>query len=662
MSDHTEIVEKAQQGNLQAFSLLVESFRPMATTLARSWLGDPDLAQDVVQEAFLDAYTEIGQLQKPAAFPGWFRRIVIKHCDRQTRRAGLTIDQGVDPNLRVAEQSLLREIISQEEFESLRVAIEALPEDIRLVVALHHLAGATGPQVADFLELPLSTVKKRLRVARDKLRKIDMNQREQVAREVTSIPDEVMFFVALREGQLDRMRTMLDHNPELANMKQNWGRELVYEGVIPFSTRATPLISAVERGDLSVVKLLIERGAEVNGTCGCETAEAPLWTACLLNREDHVHVLLEAGADPNIKSAAGNTPLHVASMRGYEAIARSLVDHGADIDATDEDSEAIWPLTAGAQKKAGWKPIDWARKNGHHRIVELLGGHQNADLMQKPSAKLTETGIKALDFFAPIEPGAVIRVPFKAGVGMLVLMGELTQGYLAKGNGAAVWTGHTQPPFDVPDLIADMQEFGFANSVDLFLESYQASDAERRDTFERGLQHIEQLAAQGKEVLAIIQSVDGFESDLERNLIRLTDATGSGSITTIVITPFRDEEQAWEKLKPPYSAQLTLDRARAMRNYYPAFDPLRTMSDIELPEKHAALLATIRQMFSTAGNFESILQEESPQAKCLRELSTFFTQPFHVTEAFRGTPGTSEARQQVLEDLEGILQKHHLLS
>jgi len=48
--------------------------------------GDSGLAQDVAQEAFIDAYLSLGKLREPAAFPGWFRRIVLKQIDRVQRR------------------------------------------------------------------------------------------------------------------------------------------------------------------------------------------------------------------------------------------------------------------------------------------------------------------------------------------------------------------------------------------------------------------------------------------------------------------------------------------------------------------------------------------------------------------------------------------------
>ena len=79
-------VARAQAGDLEAFGQIVQRFQDMAYGCAYAVLGDFHLAQDTAQEAFIQAYRDLGNLSEPAAFPGWFRRIVLKHCSRITRR------------------------------------------------------------------------------------------------------------------------------------------------------------------------------------------------------------------------------------------------------------------------------------------------------------------------------------------------------------------------------------------------------------------------------------------------------------------------------------------------------------------------------------------------------------------------------------------------
>lgn len=89
MPDWRDSVAQAREGSLEAFDLVVRRFKDMAVAYAYSLLGDFHLAEDAAQEAFIQAYLDLGSLRVPQAFPSWFRQIVFKHCDRLTRRKRL---------------------------------------------------------------------------------------------------------------------------------------------------------------------------------------------------------------------------------------------------------------------------------------------------------------------------------------------------------------------------------------------------------------------------------------------------------------------------------------------------------------------------------------------------------------------------------------------
>jgi len=78
-------VAAAQGGDKEAFSEVVKRCQDMAYGIAYAMLGDTGRAQDAAQEAFIAAYLDLAALREPAAFPGWFRRVVIKHSDRERR-------------------------------------------------------------------------------------------------------------------------------------------------------------------------------------------------------------------------------------------------------------------------------------------------------------------------------------------------------------------------------------------------------------------------------------------------------------------------------------------------------------------------------------------------------------------------------------------------
>lgn len=85
MEELATLVVQAQAGDLTAYGVIVQRCQGMALATAHSRLRDRHLAQDVTQEAFVRAYRDLTDLREPAAFPGWFKRIVFKYCDRATR-------------------------------------------------------------------------------------------------------------------------------------------------------------------------------------------------------------------------------------------------------------------------------------------------------------------------------------------------------------------------------------------------------------------------------------------------------------------------------------------------------------------------------------------------------------------------------------------------
>ena len=95
MEELTTLIARARHGDHSAYESIVHRFQDMAVGYGCAVLGDLQLAEDAAQEAFLNAYRDLPALRDPAAFPGWFRRIVLKHVDRirRSRRPQVPIDQ-----------------------------------------------------------------------------------------------------------------------------------------------------------------------------------------------------------------------------------------------------------------------------------------------------------------------------------------------------------------------------------------------------------------------------------------------------------------------------------------------------------------------------------------------------------------------------------------
>lgn len=177
---------------------------------------------------------------------------------------------------------------------------------------------------------------------------------------------------AAREGNLKEVRRQLA-----------WG---VNVNGSHFFTRETPLIEAASNGHADVVKLLIENGADVN--LKGEAWYGPLHAAAAKGHIEVVKILLENGADVNIFHH--NKPLHNAAMNGHIEVAEILLAYGADINAkgTDEASPlhtavsnnqlamVKWLLSKGANVNPiaayGCTPLQAAARRNNVEIGRIL--------------------------------------------------------------------------------------------------------------------------------------------------------------------------------------------------------------------------------------------------------------------------------------------------
>jgi RNA polymerase sigma-70 factor (ECF subfamily) len=76
MEQLNNVVTRAKAGDLDAYSRLVQATQVMTYAVALGVLRDPDMAQDATQEAYLRAFRRLADLEEPAAFISWLRRIV----------------------------------------------------------------------------------------------------------------------------------------------------------------------------------------------------------------------------------------------------------------------------------------------------------------------------------------------------------------------------------------------------------------------------------------------------------------------------------------------------------------------------------------------------------------------------------------------------------
>lgn len=161
------LVLACQDGSREAFQHLVERWQPRLVAHARRMTGRADVANDVVQETWIDAARGLPRLRDPGAFPRWIYAIASRRAADAVRRRPRDEDTSLELDL--AEDTSAED----ERGEAVRVvrrAIASLPADRRTVLSLHYLEEFEVREIAQVLDVPEGTVKSRLHQARLDLR------------------------------------------------------------------------------------------------------------------------------------------------------------------------------------------------------------------------------------------------------------------------------------------------------------------------------------------------------------------------------------------------------------------------------------------------------------------------------------------------------------
>ena len=174
-----DLVERARAGDPRAFDTLVAMRLGSAFRLARAIVGDPAAAEDVTQEAFLQAWRNLPSLREAGRFDAWFGRILVNaarmHLRSRRRVMTIAIDDLNPSDAAFGEADV--GIQGVPEADALQRAIDRLNVDQRTILALHHLEELRVAEIAAMLAIPVGTAKWRLHEARAALERAMESQR-----------------------------------------------------------------------------------------------------------------------------------------------------------------------------------------------------------------------------------------------------------------------------------------------------------------------------------------------------------------------------------------------------------------------------------------------------------------------------------------------------
>jgi RNA polymerase sigma-70 factor (ECF subfamily) len=169
----TNLVERARAGDRAAYGELIERFRPTVYAVALSRLRNPAEAEELAQEVFLHGMKKLSQLRDVQCFAGWLRQITVRMAiNRLTRRGPF---QGVDSEVldqaEAADNGPLDAMIRMEQRNELYRGLERLKPVDRATLMAFYIRGRSLKQMSREFETPIGTIKRRLHVARNRLRR-----------------------------------------------------------------------------------------------------------------------------------------------------------------------------------------------------------------------------------------------------------------------------------------------------------------------------------------------------------------------------------------------------------------------------------------------------------------------------------------------------------
>jgi RNA polymerase sigma-70 factor (ECF subfamily) len=169
--DHERQVRLAASGDVRAFEALTRRYQHFAFGSALALIRDFQQAEDVVQEAFLAAWSALPSLADPVAFPGWLRGIVRHHAFRVLRRRRLqTLSLADADQVPIEEAGPDDQLERRQQARAALAAIAALPTSLREPATLFFVHECSHQDIATFMNLPVATVNNRLHAARKQMK------------------------------------------------------------------------------------------------------------------------------------------------------------------------------------------------------------------------------------------------------------------------------------------------------------------------------------------------------------------------------------------------------------------------------------------------------------------------------------------------------------
>ncbi len=410
-------------------------------------------------------------------------------------------------------------------------------------------------------------------------------------------------------------------------------------------------------------------------------------------------------SNPAISDEPDNLILEVASHLGEHTVRAIAMDsteglvRGLEVkDTGDKITTPVGEAVLGRIINVVGQPVDGL---GPVNTDERLAIHREAPPFteQSTAVEMFETGIKVIDLLAPYAKGGKIGLFGGAGVGKTVIIMELINNVAKQHGGFSVFGGVGERTREGNDLWLEMKESGVIDKAALVYGQMNEPPGARARVGLTALTVAEYFRDwQGKDVLLFIDNIFRFtqaNSEVSALLGRMPSAVGyqptlatdlgelqerittttKGSITSVqaIYVPADDlTDPAPATTFSHLDATTVLSRQIAELGIYPAVDPLDSTSRILDPnvlgEEHYTVARQVQEVLQRYKDLQDIIailgmDELSEEDRLIvaraRKIQRFLSQPFHVAEAFTGTPGVYVKLEDTIRGFRELVAGEH---
>ena len=168
---HAIIIERCVKGDQKAFYEIYTLYSKAMFNICHRIIGNQEVAEDVLQEAFVSAFQNIKSYQGKASFGAWLKKIVVNRAISHLRKQQLEMIE-LNDHLEIKNDDEIDDIDLVMKVETIREAIQKLPNGFRVVFSLYLLEGYDHKEIAEILDISESTSKSQYNRAKKKLKEI----------------------------------------------------------------------------------------------------------------------------------------------------------------------------------------------------------------------------------------------------------------------------------------------------------------------------------------------------------------------------------------------------------------------------------------------------------------------------------------------------------